>query len=134
MWLLGLQGHVLSTRRACTHTSKCFTRLVRERIRKRERDSLLETMGHVTAKIMWFLERTGQRSVPVQIPNSWWPARESGFLCSPGANPFCVWDGPGPFFFFLIDARERVREGEKRKGETHHCVRATPIRCLLHVP
>ena len=47
---------MLQCQRTCKHTSEFSPRSVRVR----ERDCLLEAVGHRTAKAVWLVEKTGQ--------------------------------------------------------------------------
>ena len=64
MWLLGCKV-ARSPERVHKHTSEQFTRLEREK--DRERDSLLEAIGHMAAKTTWPMERTGKSIVQVNV-------------------------------------------------------------------
>lgn len=64
MWLLSRKV-ACSQERVQKHTSEHFTRLAREK--DRERDSLLEAIGHMAAKSTWPMERIGKSIVQVQV-------------------------------------------------------------------
>ena len=66
---------------------------------KRERDSLLEAMGHVTAMVTWPMQRTGQGTVQEQVLSSK-PQGGERFLCSPGF--ILVPGGEGSRFFLRM--------------------------------
>ena len=89
MQLLGPQGHILPDQRAC----KCTGDASPGGRRERQRDSLLEAMGHVAAKahVSALCQCKSLASKP-QASKS-----QRAFLCSPGTIWAWVWDRPGAF-------------------------------------